>query len=68
MAREATVLILPRLRDQLPQHWQTLMASRLPRVRRRGHRAHEARKTVGATVLVPLRNFENRENFRHEHS
>ena len=32
MAREATVLIVPGLRDHVPQHWQTLLASRLPRV------------------------------------
>ena len=31
--REATVLIVPGLRDAVPQHWQTLLASRLPRVR-----------------------------------
>ncbi len=31
--REATVLIVPGLRDTVPQHWQTLLASRLPRVR-----------------------------------
>jgi predicted alpha/beta hydrolase family esterase len=30
---EATVLIVPGLRDHVPQHWQTLLASRLPRVR-----------------------------------
>jgi len=33
MAREATVLIVPGLRDHVPEHWQTLLASRLPRVR-----------------------------------
>jgi predicted alpha/beta hydrolase family esterase len=33
MTREATVLIVPGLRDHVPQHWQTLLASRLPRVR-----------------------------------
>jgi hypothetical protein len=33
MAREATVLIVPGLRGHVPQHWQTLLASRLPRVR-----------------------------------
>jgi predicted alpha/beta hydrolase family esterase len=33
MAREATVLIVPGMRDHVPQHWQTLLASRLPRVR-----------------------------------
>lgn len=33
MAREATVLIVPGLRDHVPGHWQTLLASRLPRVR-----------------------------------
>ena len=32
-AREATVLIVPGLRDHVPQHWQTLLASRLPCVR-----------------------------------
>jgi predicted alpha/beta hydrolase family esterase len=32
-AREATVLIVPGLRDYVPQHWQTLLASRLPQVR-----------------------------------
>ena len=31
--REATVLIVPGLRDHVPEHWQTLLASRLPRVR-----------------------------------
>lgn len=31
--REATVLIVPGLRDAAPQHWQTLLASRLRRVR-----------------------------------
>ncbi|MBR0801316.1 serine hydrolase family protein [Bradyrhizobium jicamae] len=33
MAREATVLIVPGVRDHVPAHWQTLLASRLPRVR-----------------------------------
>ncbi|WP_426435872.1 RBBP9/YdeN family alpha/beta hydrolase [Bradyrhizobium genosp. P] len=33
MTREATVLIVPGLRDDVPQHWQTLLASRLPRGR-----------------------------------
>jgi predicted alpha/beta hydrolase family esterase len=33
MMREATVLIVPGLRGHVPQHWQTLLASRLPRVR-----------------------------------
>ena len=33
MTREATVLIVPGLRDHVPEHWQTLLASRLPRVR-----------------------------------
>jgi uncharacterized protein len=33
MTREATVLIVPGLRDHVPQHWQTLLTSRLPRVR-----------------------------------
>jgi predicted alpha/beta hydrolase family esterase len=31
--REATVLIVPGLRDHVPGHWQTLLASRLARVR-----------------------------------
>jgi len=31
--REATVLIVPGLRDDVPAHWQTLLASRLPCVR-----------------------------------
>lgn len=30
---EATVLIVPGLRDQVPEHWQTLLEARLPRVR-----------------------------------
>jgi uncharacterized protein len=29
---EPTVLIVPGLRDHVPQHWQTLLAARLPRV------------------------------------
>ena len=33
MMREATVLIVPGLRGRVPEHWQTLLASRLPRVR-----------------------------------
>ena len=33
MMSEATVLIVPGLRGHVPQHWQTLLASRLPRVR-----------------------------------
>ena len=33
LTREATVLIVPGLRDHVPEHWQTLLASRLPRVR-----------------------------------
>lgn len=33
MLREATVLIVPGLRDHVPEHWQTRLASRLPRVR-----------------------------------
>ena len=33
MMREATVLIVPGLRGHVPEHWQTLLASRLPRVR-----------------------------------
>ena len=32
-ADAATVLIVPGLRDHVPQHWQTLLAARLPRVR-----------------------------------
>jgi predicted alpha/beta hydrolase family esterase len=31
--REATVLIVPGLRDHVPEHWQTRLASRLPRTR-----------------------------------
>jgi predicted alpha/beta hydrolase family esterase len=34
MTREATVLIAPGLRDHVPEHWQTLLASRLPRYER----------------------------------
>ncbi|BCH28409.1 hypothetical protein MesoLjLc_03390 [Mesorhizobium sp. L-8-10] len=30
---EATVLIVPGLRGHVPEHWQTLLAQRLPRVR-----------------------------------
>jgi uncharacterized protein len=30
MTRETTVLIVPGLRDHVPEHWQTLLASRLP--------------------------------------
>lgn len=30
---EPTILIVPGLRDSVPQHWQTLLAARLPRVR-----------------------------------
>lgn len=33
MMTEPTVLIVPGLRDHVPQHWQTLLAPRLPRVR-----------------------------------
>ena len=33
MTAEATVLIVPGLRDHVAQHWQTLLAARLPRVR-----------------------------------
>ena len=29
---DTTVLIVPGLRDHVPQHWQTLLAARLPRV------------------------------------
>jgi predicted alpha/beta hydrolase family esterase len=32
-AGAATVLIVPGLRDHVPQHWQTLLATRLPQVR-----------------------------------
>ncbi|MBK6004941.1 serine hydrolase family protein [Ramlibacter ginsenosidimutans] len=32
MAASATVLIVPGLRDHVPQHWQTLLAAQLPRV------------------------------------
>jgi len=31
--REVTVLIVPGLRDHVAEHWQTLLAARLPRVR-----------------------------------
>ena len=30
---EPTVLIIPGLRDHVEEHWQTLLAARLPRVR-----------------------------------
>ena len=30
---EVTVLIVPGLRDHVAEHWQTLLAARLPRVR-----------------------------------
>ncbi|WP_083745231.1 alpha/beta hydrolase [Variovorax sp. KK3] len=30
---DATVLIVPGLRDHVPDHWQTLLAARLPKVR-----------------------------------
>jgi hypothetical protein len=33
MTREATVLIVLGLRDHVPEHWQTELASRLSRVR-----------------------------------
>jgi predicted alpha/beta hydrolase family esterase len=33
MSAEPTVLIVPGLRDHVAQHWQTLLAERLPRVR-----------------------------------
>src|SRR5262245_27431802 len=33
MTREATVLIVPGLRDHVPEHWQALLTSQLPRVR-----------------------------------
>jgi hypothetical protein len=33
MTREATVLVVPGLRDHVPEHWQTLLASRMSRVR-----------------------------------
>lgn len=33
MMSEPTVLIVPGLRDHVAQHWQTLLAARLPRVR-----------------------------------
>ena len=32
MDPRATVLIVPGLRDHVPQHWQTLLAAQLPRV------------------------------------
>ena len=31
--REATILIVPGLRDHVAEHWQSLLASRLPSVR-----------------------------------
>jgi len=33
MNTEPTILIVPGLRDHVPQHWQTLLAAELPRVR-----------------------------------
>ena len=30
---DATVLIVPGLRDHVPDHWQTLLAAKLPKVR-----------------------------------
>ncbi|KAF1697678.1 RBBP9/YdeN family alpha/beta hydrolase [Pseudoxanthomonas koreensis] len=33
MTGDTTVLIVPGLRDHVPEHWQTLLAARLPRVR-----------------------------------
>jgi len=33
MVREATVLIVPGLRNHVPDHWQTLLSSRLPSTR-----------------------------------
>lgn len=33
MTDDTTVLIVPGLRDHVPEHWQTLLAARLPRVR-----------------------------------
>ena len=33
MIDEPTVLIVPGLRDEVPEHWQSLLARRLPRVR-----------------------------------
>lgn len=32
MTRPSTVLLVPGLRDHVPDHWQTLLAARLPRV------------------------------------
>ena len=32
MTTNATVLIVPGLRDHVPEHWQTLLAAKLPRV------------------------------------
>jgi predicted alpha/beta hydrolase family esterase len=33
MNSDATVLIVPGLREHVPEHWQTLLAARLPKVR-----------------------------------
>ncbi|CAD5107436.1 RBBP9/YdeN family alpha/beta hydrolase [Zestomonas carbonaria] len=33
MKDNATILIVPGLRDHVPEHWQTLLAARLPKVR-----------------------------------
>ena len=33
MTGEATILIVPGLREHVPEHWQTLLAERLPKVR-----------------------------------
>lgn len=33
MSGNATVLIVPGLREHVPEHWQTLLAAKLPRVR-----------------------------------
>jgi predicted alpha/beta hydrolase family esterase len=43
MTREATVLIVPGLRDHVPEHWQTLLASQLPRAQRRAEGLRQAR-------------------------
>ena len=32
MAGDATILIVPGLREHVPEHWQTLLAAKLPRV------------------------------------
>ena len=40
----ATVLIVPGLRDHVAEHWQTLLAGRLAKVRRLAIRVSEGRR------------------------